>query len=135
MNYPMSFIDAISICISKYFTISGRARRREYWYFWLFQVLLYSGSYFAFLFHIIQENDTRAHSSVLLYFIASIALYIPGLTVKIRRFHDTGHSAWNLLWYFVPLAGPIIIFVYLVSDSEPGANIYGPNPKGINYHW
>mgnify|MGYP003426324475 CR=1 FL=1 len=48
-----------------------------------------------------------------------------------RRLHDISKSGWWLLISFIPFVGGIIIFVFTVMDSTPGANEYGENPKGI----
>ena len=61
-----------------------------------------------------------------------VFLSLPGISVMVRRFHDTGHSG---LWFWlclIPIVGWIIILVSLFSDSNPNANEYGDNPKG-NY--
>lgn len=54
---------------------------------------------------------------------------IPGLSVSVRRLHDVGKSGWMLLIALIPLIGAIWLFVLLVTDSKPGENEYGPNPK------
>lgn len=136
MPYYMSFTDAIKSCLTKYFTISGRARRSEYWYFVLFHLLLLVSPYILALSTVIIGDDERFFSLfVILYCTANFGLIIPNFTVKIRRLHDTGHSGWNLLWYLVPAIGPLIMLVYLVSDSQLGVNQYGPNPKGVYCKW
>jgi uncharacterized membrane protein YhaH (DUF805 family) len=58
-----------------------------------------------------------------------LVTFIPSIAVAIRRLHDTGKSGWFMLIGFIPLVGLILIF-FLASDSQPGANLYGPNPKG-----
>ena len=59
----------------------------------------------------------------------SLAVFIPNLAVFVRRLHDTGKSGWTLLVYFIPLVGLILLIVWLASDSQPGSNQWGPNPK------
>lgn len=58
-----------------------------------------------------------------------LAVLLPGIAVGVRRLHDTGRSGWWLLISLVPLIGAIILLVFLVQDSQPGENQYGPNPK------
>jgi uncharacterized membrane protein YhaH (DUF805 family) len=60
----------------------------------------------------------------------SLAVLIPSIAVGVRRLHDTGRSGWWLLISLVPLIGIIVLIVFLATDSQPGANQYGPNPKG-----
>ena|SRR6266498_3581511 len=59
----------------------------------------------------------------------SLAVVVPGLAVTIRRLHDTNHSGWWVLINLVPLVGWIWLLIFLVTDSDPGENRYGPNPK------
>lgn len=49
--------------------------------------------------------------------------------VSVRRLHDTGRSGWWLLIGLIPLAGAIVLLVFLCTDSEPGPNRFGPSPK------
>ncbi len=58
----------------------------------------------------------------------SLALLIPSIAVAIRRLHDVGKSGWWLLLGFVPLVGLVLLY-FMVQDSQPGGNEYGPNPK------
>jgi uncharacterized membrane protein YhaH (DUF805 family) len=61
--------------------------------------------------------------------IAYLGIIIPSIALVVRRLHDVGRSGW---WYFiglVPAIGSIILFVWMVTDSQPGANAWGPNPK------
>jgi uncharacterized membrane protein YhaH (DUF805 family) len=105
----------------KYAVFEGRARRAEYWYFLLFNLIIA----FALTF-----LDSVLHSQIpyALYLLVAI---VPSLAVSVRRLHDTGHSGWWLLLDFVPIVGAIILLIWLATDSEPGMNQYGPNPKGV----
>ena len=60
----------------------------------------------------------------------SLGVLIPGIAVAARRLHDTGKSGWMLLLAFIPIIGAIWLLVLFVTDSDPGSNKYGPNPKG-----
>jgi uncharacterized membrane protein YhaH (DUF805 family) len=59
-----------------------------------------------------------------------LAVLVPSLAVMIRRLHDIGKSGWWFFISFIPLIGSIWLLVLLVTDSQPGENQYGPNPKG-----
>ena len=61
--------------------------------------------------------------------VYAIAVFVPGLAVAVRRLHDVGKSGWYLLIILIPLAGPIWFLVLACTDSQPGDNKYGPNPK------
>ena len=61
--------------------------------------------------------------------ILGLVHFIPSLAVTVRRLHDTGKSGWWLLIAFIPFIGAIVLLVFLVQDSHPGTNEWGPNPK------
>lgn len=63
--------------------------------------------------------------------VYALFVLIPGLAVGARRLHDTGKTGWLLLLWLIPVIGWIILLVFFVLDSKPGANKYGPNPKGM----
>jgi uncharacterized membrane protein YhaH (DUF805 family) len=105
--------------LKKYAVFSGRARRKEYWMFILFNSIVS-----IVLFVIGQAIDVEILSS-----LYSLAVLLPSLGVTIRRLHDTNRSGWWILIGLVPLAGFIVLLVFTVSDSQPGDNQYGPNPK------
>ena len=64
-----------------------------------------------------------------LYTIYALAVFIPALAVAVRRLHDVGKSGWWFFIIFVPLVGSIWYIVLVVTDSQPGENEYGLNPK------
>jgi len=106
---------------------SGRSRRKEYWYFTLFNGVVFL---FLLLFAIpfsAQEKPSMLPLGVM--FAYSLVVMIPGLAVTIRRLHDVGKSGWWYFIAFVPLVGGIILFVFTLLDSEPFANQWGLDPK------
>lgn len=111
----------------KYAVFSGRSRRKEYWFFVLFNIIV------AFILGFI-DGLTGSFSMEsgfgLLSAIYTLAAFIPGLAVSVRRLHDTNRSGWWLLLGFIPLVGAIVLIVFFVQDSDAGQNQYGPNPKG-----
>jgi len=114
MNY---FIDVVK----KYAVFDGRARRKEYWMFLLFYIII------AVVLAIVEG---LVGSPGFLGMILALALLLPSIGVTIRRLHDTSRSGWWILIGFVPLVGGIVLLVFMCLDSTPGANAYGPNPKG-----
>ena len=60
-----------------------------------------------------------------------LATLIPTIAVLVRRLHDTDRSGWWVLINFIPLIGSLVLLVFAVLDSQPGANRFGPNPKGV----
>ena len=150
----MSFGEAIKSVFSKYATFSGRARRSEYWYFVLFNVLFMLG--FALIARVFPEAKFLTY----LYLVYSLAIVIPSLAVGVRRLHDIGKRGWNmfillivallnssitvlgksslkigsgvlLILSIIALALTVLIVVWLCKDSQPGENKWGPNPKEV----
>lgn len=111
----MDFVTAIKTCFSKYADFNGRARRSEYWYFYLFNFIV--GLAIGWV--------------PVIGWIASVALLLPGIAVGARRLHDTGRSGWWQLLALIPVIGAIVLIIWWASDSKPGANEYGENPKEI----
>ena len=118
----MGFGEAVKSVFSKYATFSGRARRSEYWYFILLNLIV--GVVFAIL------STFLGNIGTILACLYELAVLIPSLAVIWRRLHDIGKSGGWAFISFVPLAGVIILLVFLCRDSQPGENQYGPNPKG-----
>lgn len=111
-------------CLSNYATFSGRARRTEYWMFVLFNVII------SLICGVIDMLMMKALGfRVFLDSIYSLAVFIPGLAVSVRRLHDTGRSGWWLLLALIPILGWIVLLIFAVLDSERETNQYGPNPK------
>jgi uncharacterized membrane protein YhaH (DUF805 family) len=107
--------------LSKYADFSGRARRSEYWYFFLFYLLIYFG--------LIIASTMLGRIGAILTLVFLLAMLIPSLSVGVRRLHDTDRSGWWLLISLIPLVGAIILIVFAVQDSDPGENRFGSNPK------
>lgn len=139
----VGFTDALGICFKKYATFTGRARRSEYWWFFLWYCIL----------------------TLFTCGLAIIVFLIPLASVTVRRLHDTGRSGWwwgvaafcntiyyviyyinlfsalsdygippalsifDIAYYIVSLVYGIVILVFLVQDSQAGVNKYGPSPK------
>jgi len=112
--------------LQDYMVFSGRARRKEYWYFTLFNILVMIA---LVILDVSINQYSEKYGLGLTSGIYSLAVIIPSLAVFVRRLHDTGRSAWWLLIGLIPLIGGIVLFVFTLLDSEPGTNEYGPNPK------
>ncbi len=114
--------------MKKYVEFDGRARRTEYWMFQLFTTI------FAIV-AIVLDNMLGIASEDLgygiLYGVFSLAIILPSWAVLVRRLHDVGKSGWWMLISLIPLIGGIWLFALTVTDSQPGDNEYGANPKLI----
>lgn len=109
----MDFAQAIKTCFNKYATFSGRAGRAEFWWFFLFQVIVLA---------------VASLLSETLYVLSTLALLLPALAVGARRLHDVRKSAWFLLLGFIPVLGFLILLYWCAQQSDPQANEYGPLP-------
>jgi uncharacterized membrane protein YhaH (DUF805 family) len=124
--------------LKQYVDFSGRARRKEYWMFTLFNVIIMvvlsavdglvfgSGSFAG------NTDPGSVSASVNLGVLTTIyvlAVLLPSLAVSVRRLHDTDRSGWWLLILLVPLIGAIVFLVFMLLDSQPGENRHGPSPK------
>ena len=114
--------------LKKYAVFGGRARRKEYWFFVLFNFIF--AVVLAFIDGMIGTFDPETGYGVLSG-IYGLVVIIPGIAVTIRRLHDTDRSGWWLLILFIPLIGAIWLLVLMVIDGTPGENQYGPDPKGL----
>jgi len=130
------FMDCLK---NKFATFEGRARRREYWAFYLFNVIICMVPFIGTL--------------------IGLVLMIPYLAVTVRRMHDIGKSGYSLLglmgvWavscigigfsmfadmlmliipcILVAMGAGVMFLIWTVKDSQPGENQYGQNPKGVN---
>jgi uncharacterized membrane protein YhaH (DUF805 family) len=112
--------------LKKYAVFSGRARRKEYWFFLLFNLIFLA---VATILDSVLKLNFKGLPYGWIYTIYALAVIIPSLAVAIRRLHDVGKSGWWLLIALVPLIGAIWLLVLYVRDSQPGENRYGPNPK------
>lgn len=120
--------------LKKYAVFSGRARRMEYWIFqlgnMLIATLLSVGEAAVRLSMGGMKVEPGSAPVLIVVNVFTLLIIIPTLAVTIRRLHDTGRSGWWILICFIPLIGALVLLVFMVLDSEPGPNRYGPNPKG-----
>jgi len=119
------FLEALT---KKYATFEGRARRKEYWYYVLFYFLA------IFVLAIVDQVTGTLDEEAgigLLSGLFVLATLIPTIAVTVRRLHDTGRRGWWVLLNLIPIVGGLVLIVFTVLDSQPGANRFGPNPKGV----
>ncbi|SHJ40389.1 DUF805 domain-containing protein [Pseudozobellia thermophila] len=102
--------------LQNYANFSGRARRKEYWMFFLFNILISYGL-------LILSAVTETPALVMVYVLYSLGVLIPGIAVGVRRMHDVGKSGWYIIV-------PIYNLVLACTEGEHTDNQYGPDPKG-----
>jgi len=118
--------------LKQYADFSGRARRKEFWMFYLFNLIVY----FALMSVMvagwaITESSAFFVVGIGIYLVYAFAIIIPTLAVCVRRLHDTGRSGWYYFIGFIPLVGGIILLVWFCQDSQAGVNQWGANPKEL----
>ena len=106
--------------LKQYAVFEGRARRKEYWMFSLFNFVIALA---------ITVVESVIGTGGTIYGLYALLVLIPSIAVAVRRLHDTGRSGWWLLLALIPAIGAIILLVFLVLDSEVESNDYGDNPK------
>lgn len=114
-----------SVVVDNYANFDGRARRSEYWYFVLVQVII------SFILQLLDLVLVAAADLPVapLGTLFGIAMLVPGLAVAVRRLHDTGRSGWWLLVALIPILGWIYIIYLYVIEGTQGPNEYGEDPK------
>ncbi len=141
----MGFVEAIKHNFSHYADFSGRAQRSQYWWWFLFTtvvelILNFIDSALGWRVGASETDIMVGDQAVpivnqgtgVLTLIFALAVLIPTLAVFVRRLHDTGRSAWWILWIallnIVCFIGAIFWLVFMVMAGKPGSNKYGDNP-------
>lgn len=123
---------AVSAVFSKYATFTGRASRPEFWY-WVLSVFIVMAVLNvidgAIIAPMLGYESFADQAPQFLTIAASIAIFLPGLAVAIRRLHDIGKAGWWVLVGLIPLIGTLVLLYFNTRPSENDANEYGaPNP-------
>ena len=121
--------------LKQYADFKGRARRKEFWMFVLFNMI------FAILAMVIDNvlgttfniMEGQALPYGYIYLLYVLFIFIPGLAVEVRRLHDIGKSGWMILIALIPIVGAIWLIVLFVTEGNHGENQYGPDPKGEEF--
>jgi len=140
----MGFREAVTVCIQDYYTFSGRARRPEFWWFWLFLVVV------SLILSVIDSVIFGRDMLLGLNGLFGLLTFLPQLAVSWRRMHDTGRPGWfnllpvipilplliidlgdpvpELVLLYASVALVIVVLVWLVLPSQSGENRFGPEP-------
>ena len=148
----MSIVESIKTCYAKYLNAKGRARRSEFWWFYLFATIVsyvpmfivrsaHTAAAEKFANQITLDNMDEmmkkaesVDSQFLLYYILiSVAVFflvsLPLITAQIRRLHDVGKSGHFMWLYLLCGVGGLIPLILCIADGKPEPNQYGPSPK------
>ncbi|VEG13554.1 Inner membrane protein yhaH [Moraxella cuniculi] len=133
-----NLIDWFVKCMKNYANFRGRARRKEYWFFFLSRSLIMIAAIFldAILFNDAFlnaleycESDDCPDFNFVITILASLAFFIPEIAVGARRLHDTNKSGWWYLLSLIPLFGTLALIALLAIEGDQTENRYGPPPK------
>ena len=116
----MEIVNWYTTVLQKYAVFQGRARRKEYWMFFL-------GNFIITVVLTILSNLISLLA--ILYVLYYLAVLIPSIAVGVRRLHDIGKSGFWILIVLIPLIGPIWLLILVVKEGDRGENLYGPDPK------
>ena len=117
------------VVFENYANFNGRARRAEYWYFVLANIILILPFYAMLIFGAVTQNEWLSSVGGLILGLGVFGLIIPSLAVHVRRLHDINKSGWYYFIGFIPFVGGIISLVWSCTEGTPGQNTYGPDPK------
>ncbi len=122
-NNPMNWYAQV---MKKYADFEGRARRTEFWMFYLINLGI---QLLAALMDYLLGTTLGEMPYGVIYLLYGLAVFVPSLAVSVRRMHDIGRSGLTLLLGIVPVIGAVLLLLFALNDSQPGENKWGPNPK------
>jgi uncharacterized membrane protein YhaH (DUF805 family) len=120
----------------KFGDFSGRARRKEYWYFVLFHIFIQLAILFIFGGPDVlnqNSNATLGTMGVIVLILYIIITFIPALGLQVRRYHDTNRSGFYIFMSLIPCVGAMLQVIALCTEGDRFANKYGPDPKEAEY--
>lgn len=123
-------MEHFKVCMSKYATFQGRARRSEFWFFQLFVLIISFGiQIVGIILTAITGSEVIASVFGIASIIFSLAILLPSISVTVRRLHDTDRSGWFYWISLIPLVGFILLLIWLCTEGNQGDNRFGSDPK------
>ena len=119
----LTLVNSIGTCLKKYFNFRDRASRSEYWYFQLIFTLV---SIPLFIYEDSFNDKELIYSGISA--IVVLLLFIPAISVSVRRLHDIDKSGWFVLISAIPFIGWIILAIMLIGKGTSGKNRFGEYP-------
>ncbi|WP_412061591.1 DUF805 domain-containing protein [Rubrivirga sp. IMCC45206] len=117
----------LDVLRNHYADFDGRARRKEYWMFFLVNAIVYLGI-LAVAGALGSISESLGAVVGMLYVVYALAVLVPSVAVTVRRLHDTGKSGWMVLIALIPIVGLVLIY-FMIVEGDAGPNAYGPDPK------
>lgn len=137
---PMNCAESYKLGWVNYAKFTGRARRSEFFYFYIINNAIICIFYSIFYINYLNDYDSYYDEyrnfedyAIYLYISAILVLvtFLPMLGLQIRRLHDTGKSGWFVLLRFIFIFGDFFLLILFCADSEQTQNEYGPSPKYV----
>ena len=129
---PPTCIDSFRLGFQNYCNFNGRARRSEYFYFFLTVWVINTILLYAVF---IEAGNSSNEENMMIFLFAWLVFcfitMIPSLSLTVRRLHDTGRSGWYVLVLLLNIIGVCILLIFVCEDSEKITNEYGPSPKYV----
>ncbi len=119
----------LKVIKENYANFEGRARRKEYWMYVLFNIIISMVLYIPLVIGITSESDVLSAIGGGLLMLYVLGTLIPSIAVVVRRLHDTGKSGWYYFVAFIPFIGGIWLLVLLATEGDRRENQYGSDPK------
>ncbi len=118
-------MNGYTTAMRRYFEVSGRSNRSEYW---MFALVYFVIAVIATIIDVAVLGHGFGENPGIVASIVTLLHFIPSITVGIRRLHDTDRSGWWLLILFIPLIGVIWLIVLFCFEGTLGNNRFGPRP-------
>ena len=117
---PLGFVEAVRVCFSKYATFKGRASRSEFWFFYLFTMIVIVAASAI-------DGSIMAGGASFSFItpLVGLAFFLPQLGAVVRRLHDTDRSGWMYWIIMIPFVGIIALLVFWCQRGTPGPNRFG----------
>ena len=125
-------MDWMLMPLKRYADFNGRSRRKEYWMFSLFTLIVYAVLYALMIMGTDFQNGELGALGMLaacLLFVFGLGVLVPSIAVAVRRFHDQDKSGWFVLLVFIPFVGGLIMLVFMCLEGTRGPNRFGEDPK------
>ena len=119
------------VVFKNYANFSGRARRAEFWFYSLANVLVIIPFYILGMIGISTEQSVFTSLGFAVYGLVALGTLVPSLAVTVRRLHDVNRSGWFYFIGLIPLIGGIILLVWFFTDGDRYTNNYGDDPKNM----
>ena len=116
--------------LKQYRDFKTRSTIKEFWLFNFLSILI------SLIFTIIDRSaDFKFLGNIgVLTALYSILIFIPSLSVSVRRLHDVGKSGWTILFIIIPIVGIVWLLALFCRDTMPERNKWGENPNLRVFH-